>query len=497
MSDLYDKEIQYLENTHRRLGKVLQARQKRRRLQLSSALHLTDTIPIENYENNHQENKSSLENSDTNATKRKQSQSSLSRSSIDYVFFGEFKSKRRLSSRSNISEQEQFEHDNDNNNSNITNFTMQENTSSGNNNELQDGEKSIRNDYCQHFVDSGKRPQNFIRDTELSQRFDEYPKLKELTKMKNALVANRATPPTYLKADLRTFELKSLGTKFDVILIDPPLEELGIVEDLPWLLIEDVAATPSFIFIWSGDSDGLDRGRQLLLKWGYRRCEDIVWIKTNKKWEGSRFIEPRSVFQRTKEHCIMGIKGTVRRSTDGHFIHCNVDTDVIISEEPPYGSRFQFLLDTSMVHVCCTAKPEELYHIIEHFCLGRRRLELFGEDHNIRPGWLTIGLGLSSTNFDPARYANYFVEPNGYLLGSTAEIEALRPKSPPPRENASTPKVGGSGGVGGGQTGTNMKAKLKKPAQNILPVPPMPQFPQHRWVPMEGNLYAQNQPYEW
>ena len=25
--------------------------------------------------------------------------------------------------------------------------------------------------------------------------------------------------------------------------------------------------------------------RQLLLKWGYRRCEDIVWIKTNKVWE--------------------------------------------------------------------------------------------------------------------------------------------------------------------------------------------------------------------
>ena len=35
----------------------------------------------------------------------------------------------------------------------------------------------------------------------------------------------------------------------------------------------------------------------------------------------------------------MGIKGTVRRSTDGHFIHCNVDTDVIISEEPPFGSK--------------------------------------------------------------------------------------------------------------------------------------------------------------
>lgn len=36
----------------------------------------------------------------------------------------------------------------------------------------------------------------------------------------------------------------------------------------------------------------------------------------------------------------MGIKGTVRRSTDGHIIHANIDTDVIIAEEPPYGRFF-------------------------------------------------------------------------------------------------------------------------------------------------------------
>lgn len=67
----------------------------------------------------------------------------------------------------------------------------------------------------------------------------------------------------------------------------------------------------------------------------------------------------------------MGIKGTVRRSTDGDFIHANVDLDVIITEEPPQGS-----LD----------KPEEIFHIMEHFCLGRRRLHVFGEDHTVRPG---------------------------------------------------------------------------------------------------------------
>jgi hypothetical protein len=53
----------------------------------------------------------------------------------------------------------------------------------------------------------------------------------------------------------------------------------------------------------------------------------------------------------------MGIKGSVRRATDGHVIHANCDTDIIVSEEPPLGS---------------TAKPEELYQIIERFCLGKR-----------------------------------------------------------------------------------------------------------------------------
>jgi N6-adenosine-specific RNA methylase IME4 len=30
---------------------------------------------------------------------------------------------------------------------------------------------------------------------------------------------------------------------------------------------------------------------------------------------------------------------------------------------------------------------EELYRIIESFCLSKRRIELFGDERNIRPGW--------------------------------------------------------------------------------------------------------------
>jgi hypothetical protein len=45
-------------------------------------------------------------------------------------------------------------------------------------------------------------------------------------------------------------------------------------------------------------------------------------------------------------------------------------------------------------------KPIEMFHIMEHFCLGKRRLQIFGRDSTIRPGWLTIGPDLSMSNYD-------------------------------------------------------------------------------------------------
>ncbi|XP_055713574.1 N6-adenosine-methyltransferase non-catalytic subunit [Phlebotomus papatasi] len=286
------------------------------------------------------------------------------------------------------------------------------------------------NDYCQHFVDTGHRPQNFIRDVGLADRFEEYPKLRELIRLKDELIAETATPPMYLQADMKVLDLKSLGTKFDVILIEPPLEEYakggaGVAggtsrsfwswEEIIDLEIGELAAHRSFVFLWCGSSEGLDMGRNCLRKWGFRRCEDISWIRTNINNPGhSKILESKAVFQRTKEHCLMGIKGTVRRSTDGDFIHANVDIDLIISEEEGFGS-FE--------------KPIEIFHIIEHFCLGRRRLHIFGRDANIRPGWLTIGPELTNSNFNSELYASYFAD--NTTTGCTDRIEALRPKSPP------------------------------------------------------------------
>lgn len=305
-----------------------------------------------------------------------------------------------------------------------------------------------QNDYSQNFVDTGMRPQNFIRELDLTSVAEDYPKLRELIQRKDEIVANSASPPMYYKCDLREHVLSPdfFGTKFDVILVDPPWEEYvhrapGITDHIEYwnadeimnLKIEAIADTPSFLFLWVGDGVGLEQGRQCLKKWGYRRCEDVCWVKTNKKnaSPGLRH-DSHTLLQHSKEHCLMGIKGTVRRSTDGHVIHANIDTDIIIAEEPTDGS---------------TKKPEDMYRIIEHFALGRRRLELFGEDHNIRPGWLTLGKDLSYSNFNKEAYNKNFADKDGkvwqggggrnpppeapHLVVTTPEIEGLRPKSPP------------------------------------------------------------------
>ena len=40
-----------------------------------------------------------------------------------------------------------------------------------------------KNDYCLHFVETGERPQNFIRDYNEDKRFLDYPKANELIKL--------------------------------------------------------------------------------------------------------------------------------------------------------------------------------------------------------------------------------------------------------------------------------------------------------------------------
>ena len=128
------------------------------------------------------------------------------------------------------------------------------------------------------------------------------------------------------------------------------------------LEIGEVAAQRSFCFLWCGSAEGLSEGRKCLRAWGFRRCEDICWIKTNKKDPGNvKYMEPKSLLQHTKEHCLMGIKGTVRRSTDFDFIHANVDLDIIITEEVFFNGVSVIFKHTTY----CLCNLEEL-HVLEN-----------------------------------------------------------------------------------------------------------------------------------
>jgi mRNA (2'-O-methyladenosine-N6-)-methyltransferase len=73
---------------------------------------------------------------------------------------------------------------------------------------------------------------------------------------------------------------------------------------------------------------------------------------------------------------------------------------VIIAEEPHDGSK---------------QKPEELFNIVENFCMGRRRLEIFGNDESMRPGWLTVSDTLTTSTYDAKEYLSYFHD--GNLVG--------------------------------------------------------------------------------
>ncbi|KAF7798514.1 hypothetical protein EIP86_009735 [Pleurotus ostreatoroseus] len=302
-------------------------------------------------------------------------------------------------------------------------------------------EETIRNDYSQRYVDTGEWPQNWVLGADPDHRFEEYPKQQRLLALKKASVAAHALPPTYLPYA----ELSSVHpSKFDVILIDPPFSSSFTWDDLQNLPIPALAADPSFVLLWvgSGAGDGLERGREVVAKWGFRRCEDIVWVKTNKSTNRGPGTDPptTSLLTRTKQHCLMGIRGTVRRSTDSWFVHCNVDTDVIIWEGDPTDP---------------TLKPPEMYTLIENFCLGLRRLELFGRARTLRKGWVSAlaegeeAIAQSQAGDDqpmegdtetPVRWNREAWESKVKALASesggrsvvpmTAEIDALRPKSP-------------------------------------------------------------------
>lgn len=98
--------------------------------------------------------------------------------------------------------------------------------------EAEETTKNPRNDYSANYVETGEFPQNKVRDAGYARRFEEYPKLRELIRLKDELVAQTSTYAYWAPLDLaRRFvapgDGHSLfgGFKFDVIVVEPPLAE--------------------------------------------------------------------------------------------------------------------------------------------------------------------------------------------------------------------------------------------------------------------------------
>jgi hypothetical protein len=158
------------------------------------------------------------------------------------------------------------------------------------------------NDYSVYFVVTGLRPQNFILDgaSSTSKRLARFPTRRELTVLKAEHVARHAQPAMWLKCDLTTFNLEpgSFGNVvFDAIYLDPPWRDPRWPPARVAALRVDRVADPrgAFVFLWCGDGndDTLERGRECLQAWGFRRVEEIVWLKTNRETETDAFASEK------------------------------------------------------------------------------------------------------------------------------------------------------------------------------------------------------------
>lgn len=79
--------------------------------------------------------------------------------------------------------------------------------------------------------------------------------------LQDDLIAGTAAPPMFLKCDLQNFNFKDLNNKFDVILVEPPLEEyqrtMGVTNTQfwSWEKVDKYIYTPVQISIFN-NSDG-------------------------------------------------------------------------------------------------------------------------------------------------------------------------------------------------------------------------------------------------
>mmetsp|Transcript_44627 Transcript_44627/g.123678 ORF Transcript_44627/g.123678 Transcript_44627/m.123678 type:complete len:731 (+) Transcript_44627:124-2316(+) len=217
-------------------------------------------------------------------------------------------------------------------------------------------------------------------------------------------------PSQWIQCDLKVFPLSIFKDQVSVVMADPPWD---IHMELPYgtltddevrnLKIGDIHED-GMIFLWV-TGRAMELARECFKIWGYKRIEEIIWVKTNQLQRIIRTGRTGHWINHAKEHCLVGIKGNPR-------LNRNLDCDVIVSE----------VRETSR-------KPDEIYNLIERMFPNCLKLELFGRPHNVHENWITCGNQLDGVRICDEeivrRYNNEF--PNEPIEAWKKESEAVLP----------------------------------------------------------------------
>ncbi|CAF2555084.1 unnamed protein product [Rotaria sp. Silwood2] len=216
-------------------------------------------------------------------------------------------------------------------------------------------------------------------------------------------------PSQWVQSDLRQFDMSVLG-KFSVIMADPPWD---IHMELPYGTMADEEMRrldiPSlqddgYIFLWV-TGRAMELGRECLRIWGYQRCDEIIWVKTNQLQRIIRTGRTGHWLNHGKEHCLVGVKGSTAGMNRG------LDSDVIVAEVR-----------------ATSRKPDEIYGIIERLSPRTRKVELFGRPHNVQPNWITLGNQLDGVRLIEPDVVRRFRHryPNGYSVTTGNQQQEIK-----------------------------------------------------------------------
>ncbi|CEL93876.1 unnamed protein product [Vitrella brassicaformis CCMP3155] len=222
--------------------------------------------------------------------------------------------------------------------------------------------------------------------------------------------------PQWIKCDIRKFDFSIFGDLIKVIMADPPWD---IHMDLPYGTMTDKEMKEmrvdqiqreGVLFLWV-TGRAMELGRDCMELWGYRRVEEVLWVKCNQLQRIIRTGRTGHWLNHSKEHCLVGIKG------NPSWLNTNIDCDIILSE----------VRETSR-------KPDEVYRIIERMAPQCLKLELFGRMHNTRKNWITLGNQLEGTRLsEPGLIERY------NQIASSLGLEVAQRPPPPPPDAAEKP----------------------------------------------------------